>query len=74
MISNGIEYPGVHSISTSNGVQLAPDQVLVIAWFDGDPDLYILDHPRHLADLKRFYEVDWEADRVTYVMFRQMQI
>jgi len=58
---NEKEYPGVAHFTRG---PLPEGQVLVIAWFDGEPDLYICDVLIGVANVKKMYDDEWGEGRV----------
>ena len=40
--------------------------MLAIAWFDGDPDLWFVDGETGIQALRAYYAEDWEPDRVRF--------
>ena len=44
---------------TDRRVHLEPGHVLVIAWFDGEPDLWVADGEAGIQELRRAYREDW---------------
>lgn len=48
---------------------IAPGTVLVIAWFDGEPDLWLVENHEGFKALKKYYSDEWGAERVTYQCF-----
>lgn len=44
---------------------------LIIAWFDGEPDLWLVEGMSGLEALRAFYAAEWGPDRTTFQTFIQ---
>lgn len=40
--------------------------IVVMVWFDGEPDLYIVDDDEGLQELIKSYTDEWGPDRITH--------
>lgn len=60
---NGREYSG---FTRFDGQIVQPGQQFIIAYFDGEPDLWLTDGTKTAVEsLKRMYYEEWGANRVT---------
>lgn len=61
-------YTGFRRISNRRLVQ--PTEILIIAWFDGEPDLWVAENEAGVMELRRYYVDDWGGDReIPFDMF-----
>ena len=60
-------YHGIGRLFTPTAVQ--PTDTMIIAWFDGEPDLWLCDDPHAEAEILRFYADDFGDNRVSLQRF-----
>jgi hypothetical protein len=47
----------------ANRTTLKPGTLMVVAWFDGQPDTWLVDGEDGIKELRRYYVADWGPDR-----------
>lgn len=60
--SNGTLYVGFKHLTCR--ADLANGCKLAIVWFDGEPDLWVVEDEAGLANLKKFYTGEWDVERI----------
>jgi hypothetical protein len=48
---------GFQPLTSSNQIQ--NDDLVVIVWFDGEPEMYVADNRGAVHDIKRMYTEEW---------------
>jgi hypothetical protein len=63
---DGVEHIGIKRLTRPEDVN---EGIVVIAWFDGEPDLWVVNiDDGGLEVLKKLYSDEWGPDRVTYTV------
>lgn len=52
-----VVYSGFQSASRQNSIK--PDNILVIAWFDGEPELWVVENATGVENLRQMYHNTW---------------
>lgn len=67
--ANGIVWTGFRPYFMG---RIEPHTQLIIAWFEGDPELWeVEDSPAARSSLLDYYRNEWGPDRVTYEIFNR---
>lgn len=54
---DGVTYHGFQRVSNPTNAPI--DTILIIAWFDGEPDLWAAENLDGVESLRRYYRADW---------------
>jgi hypothetical protein len=66
-------YEGIYDISLKEASE-NPALLLVVAWFDGEPDLWLVDNTgAALEELKRYYRDDWGDRDVPMTVYQRVK-
>lgn len=63
------EYQGFTRYTGATCLALHPGAQLVVAWFDGEADLWLVLGTEGEQALQRYYEDDWGPGRTTFDVF-----
>ena len=64
-----LEYPGIEMLSKSSETK---GKLVVIAWFDGEPELWVANNEDAIKEIHRYYKNEgWEDGRVLIQGFKE---
>ncbi len=52
---------------------ITEEQIIVIAWFDGEPELWILDEPADIELLRAYYIAEWGNREIPFDVLAKFQ-
>ena len=64
-IRDNVEYEGFKVLSIHD--RIGPLQYVVLAWFEGDPELWLVENEAGYDQLIKMYNDEWGPDRATMV-------
>jgi hypothetical protein len=67
-IIDGVEWPGFQRLSHPGSA--LPDSILVVAWFDGEPDLWVADPLGGVESLRQYYQSEWGDRDIPFTLAR----
>jgi hypothetical protein len=66
--SNGVEWHGFQHVGSFR--QIKEGHILVVAFFDGEPELWLAENADGIESLKRYYRHGWSEMVIPFVTSR----
>jgi hypothetical protein len=67
-IIDGVEWPGFQRVTRP--ASAPPESILVIAWFDGEPELWAAEGPEGIESLRQYYRAEWGDRDIPFTLAR----